>query len=301
MVKKFLPFIAAGTLLFAAWFIKVHATKEGKVDLVVFSYDRPLQLYAFLESAENYVQGLSTVSVIYRTTDDDYEKGYQVVKEKFPKITFLKQSSQPHQDFKPLVMKASFDSPAPYILYGVDDIVVTDFVDLHKVVAALEKTNSYGFYLRLGTHLTECYMLKSVQRVPPLRKIEDDIYAWNFNQAEGDWAYPNSTDMTVYRKKDLKTVYESMHFVSPNSCEGQWASRANLTKQGLCFEAAKIVNIPMNLVQTIYLSNRNMNLFSAKELLAKFNEGLKMDISPLHKKRFKSVHVEYLPTFVKRA
>ncbi len=281
--------------------LKLWARDAGKVDLVVFSYDRPLQLYAFLESATQYLKGIEKISVIYRATDAEYAQGYEKVRSKFPDTIFLKQSDNPHQDFKPLVMKASFESPTPYIVYGVDDIVVTDYVDMHKVVDAMEKTGAYGFYLRLGKHLSECYMLKTAQRVPPLQKVSDDVYAWIFSQGEGDWRYPNSQDMTVYRKKDIEPIYKRLPFVSPNSCEGQWSGYADLAKRGLCFESAKIVNIPMNLVQTIYPNNRNMNLFSAQDLLAKFNEGLKMDISPLYKAQFKSVHVEYIPTFVRRA
>jgi hypothetical protein len=301
MLKKLLLPAVFVVLLGAGLLTLQSYAQKGTVDLVVFSYDRPLQLYAFLESADSYLTGVSTVSVIYRATDKEYAQGYAKVKKQFPDVTFLRQSSQPYQDFKPLVMKASFESPASYIMYGVDDIVVTDHVDLYQVVSHLEATKAYGFYLRLGTHIDECYMLQKQQRIPPLKPVGDGVYAWTFAQAEGDWAYPNTQDMTVYRKKDIEQTYKRLPFISPNSCEGQWSSCADMSKQGLCFASAKIVNIPMNLVQTIYPNNRNMALFSAQDLLAKFNEGLKMDIRPLYKSHFKSVHVEYVPTFVQRA
>lgn len=300
MIKRVIGFSAILAVLMVLGF-KLTAQKTGDVDLVVFSYDRPLQLYAFLESATKYLKGVETTTVIYRVTDKDYARGYEQVKAQFPSVSFIQQSSNPYQDFKPLLLKASFESPTSHIVYGVDDIVVTDHVDMHQVVAALEKADAYGFFLRLGIHVTECYMANKPQRVPPLQKVSEDIYSWTFNQGDGDWAYPNSQDMTVYRKKDLKDLYQHMNFVSPNSCEGQWSAYADLTKKGLCFSTAKIVNIPMNLVQSIYVTNRNMNLFTPKELLAKFNEGLKMDIEPLYQAKFNSVHVEYVPSFVKRA
>ena len=51
----------------------------SSVDLVVFSYDRPLQLFAFLESTNQFVSGLGEISIIYRYSDENYEKAYQKV------------------------------------------------------------------------------------------------------------------------------------------------------------------------------------------------------------------------------
>ena len=44
----------------------------GNADLVIFSYNRPLQLYALLESITNYVTGLDKIMVIYRSSDARY-------------------------------------------------------------------------------------------------------------------------------------------------------------------------------------------------------------------------------------
>ena len=52
---------------------------ELAADLVIFSYDRPLQLYAFLESVQRYVTGLSKISVICRMSDGQYRQGYEII------------------------------------------------------------------------------------------------------------------------------------------------------------------------------------------------------------------------------
>ena len=70
------------------------ATPTKKADLVVFSYDRPLQLYAFLESTEKYVTGVGDLVVIYRASSEQFQKGYEVVEADFPGAMFWLQGSK---------------------------------------------------------------------------------------------------------------------------------------------------------------------------------------------------------------
>jgi hypothetical protein len=76
-----------------------------KADLVVFSYDRPMQLYAFLESTYMYLDNLGEIRVIYRASDERYEASYCIVKEDFPNVFYMKQGNSPQDDFKPLTLE----------------------------------------------------------------------------------------------------------------------------------------------------------------------------------------------------
>ncbi len=277
------------------------AIPTKKADLVVFSYDRPLQLYAFLESAQKYVTGIGQLSVIYRASDQAFKDGYDVVRTDFPQVTFYSQGSNPAQDFKPLTLKASFESPSNYILFAVDDIVVKDTVDIARCINALEKHDAYAFFLRLGMNLNYCYTMNQAQPVPRLTKKSGDIYVWQFNQSVLDWRYPHTVDLTLYRKKDIEGDFKTLSYSTPNRLEGAWSSRAAkiLTQKGLCFERSKMVNFPLNRVQHDW-KNRAMDI-SPHELLAQFNAGKKMDIVKLHGIDNKSAHMEYMPTFVDRS
>lgn len=136
-----------------------------EADILLFSFDRPLQLYACLESIERYFTGVRRLSVIYRTSHDGYLKGYQQVKERFPQVTFIKQSEDhPKKEFKSLVLKSIFDSPSQYILFGVDDIIVKDFVDFKFCMEMMERTKAYGFYLRFGKNISFCYQNKKSKK-----------------------------------------------------------------------------------------------------------------------------------------
>ena len=276
----------------------------GKIEaaeLIAFSYNRPLQLYALLESVEIYVAGLSATHIIYRADNQDFESGYEQVKKDFPSVNFIRQSiTDPRSDFKQHTLSLVYNSKAEYILFAVDDIMVKDYVDLSSCAYFLEKYDAYAFYLRLGERLDYCYAANKYQGVPPLTNYSDHVRSWNFADGLYDWNYPQTVDMTLYRKADLKAMLTHLNFNTPNIFEGQWAAhRPALKKQGLCFETAKIVNLPLNSVQPDW-ENRNMRFATAEEFLLIFNQGLKIDIQPLFRIDNRSAHMEYLPTYIQR-
>jgi len=271
--------------------------KKCKADLIIFSYDRPMQLYALLESVTRYMTGINTITIIYRSSNDAFENSYKQVRNTFPSIAFVKQHMR--EEFKSLVLAAMNQTTAEHIIFSVDDIIVKDYIDLNASIKHLEQTQAYGFYLRLGTHLSFCYSEQLNQQIPPYAQIENDICAWQFSCGEHDWGYPNTVDMTLYRKKDLVPLFEQFNFDSPNTLEGQWASYKPLINIGLFYQKSKIVNIPLNLVQQ-EACNPNMNLYSAQELLDKFEQGLKLNINPLYLIENESAHIAFEPTFILR-
>jgi hypothetical protein len=270
-----------------------------KVDLIIFSYDRPLQLYALLESTEKYVTGLGKTIVIYRSSNQDFHNAYDKVHRICAWAEFWEQGMNPQVDFKPLTMKALSVLSSPYVIFAVDDIVVKDQVNLAECAQAIQTTGAYGFYLRLGNHLIECYTCSAKQPLPVLERIGGDLLTWTLGRAAYDWGYPNTVDMTVYRKADVIKDFNSFHFANPNTLEGNWACLGGRVAQrkGLCFTETKIVNLPLNRVQNVCL-NRNMQSFTPKELLVSFNKGFKIDIQPLFKIKNPGAHMEYVPTFI---
>ncbi len=273
----------------------------SQVDLVVFSFDRPLQLYSFLESVEKYVTGCASISVVYRSSNEQYAQAYHQVEDRFAGVRFMAQGNNPREDFKPLTVKAIQEGTQEYILFGVDDIIVKDYVDLTVCTDLLKTTDAYGFYLSLGMHLNYCYPLQCNQAVPRCLRVRDDIHAWVFSKSEGDWNYPNTVDMTVYRKAEVLPLFVSMNYHSPNACESVWAGLAYavINKAGLFFEYSKVVNLPLNRVQNDF-HNVNMNLLTAQEMLELFNQGLKINIDSLYRIENKSRHMEYVPTYIQR-
>ena len=289
------------TLSFFAFIFASAQAGEKLVDLIAFSYNRPLQLYALLESAEHHLQGLNKTYVIYLADNEDYQTGYQKVRERFNNVTFLQQPA-PKQQFKELLLR-TLDGTTPYVMFAVDDIIVKDPVDLNACTNALKQTNAYGFFLRLGKNITHCYMLNCPQQVPPLKSVTDDIHSWRFGDSKCDWEYAQTVDMTVYHKKDMLNELDSLSFTTPNQFEAIWNKkyhRSSANRTGLCFAISRIINIPLNIVQSDYSTNRTMAGLTPEMLLTIFNCGKKFDIASVYGFIPTSPHVELNLGFIDR-
>ena len=268
-------------------------------DIVIFSCDRPLQLFACLESIYRYMVGFQEIHVLCRANKDGYLSGYQKVASCFPEVDFVFQGKEPKKDFKPLLLKTLFESPSEYVMFATDDDIVKDFTDLATCMDMMSKTGAYGFYLRLGAHISYSYQFSRDQLVPSSIDLGKGIFAWNIQIGCSDWEFPHTLDMTLYRKSVLKTPFEKMRYKNPNSLEFCWA-KAVLPEHevGLYFEHSKVVNIPLNVVSRT--GNPHMNYLTAPELQAKFEQGFKIDIEPLYRVENSSPHFEYYPEFILR-
>lgn len=275
--------------------------EKDQADLVVFSYNRPMQLYAFLESVTQNVSRFRKIAAIYRE-DASFAEGYELVKKTFPEVSFFKQSKEnPRGDFKPLVLETvlgKFGEGANYVAFAVDDIIITDKIHIHKDIVKLQETGAYGVFYRLGKHVDYCYMMDMHQGVPDLLEVGEGCLAWQFKSGKGDWIYPNSVDLVLYAKSDIRKDLERLKFTFPNDFEGEWSKYSDKNKIGLCHERAQMVNIPMNIVSTF--NNRAAHTFSPEALNEMFLQGLKIDIEPFYHVLNRGAHADISPQFVAR-
>jgi len=272
------------------------------VDMIVFSYNRPLQLFALLESTERYVENVGTIFVLYRSDNERFTAAYRQVQKVFPSVQFIKQDEACNgADFQPLLKEVIAQTPHPYLMFAVDDIIVTDAINCKVCVDALQKTHAHGFFLRLGTQLTHSFMQNNAaQPLPPLLQLEPDLYAWHFRDGKGDWAYPNSVDMVIYPKEWVEQFVANESFHNPTTLESLWfdPQYVDFNKMGLCYAQSKLVNIPLNVVQSL-VKNPHMNI-SPEYLLDIFEKGAKINIQPLAGKPHPSVHTPYQLQMVNR-
>lgn len=280
------------SIFFCSYSFFSHAT----VDLIIFSFNRPLQLQALLESTMHYIKGLDQITVIYRTTNERSQNCYNKLTKQFPHIHFMAQSNNPHADFKLLTHRALTSSSTDYVAFAVDDIIIKDFIDMTQAVQLMQEMHAYGFYLRLGLHLDYCYTMNKPQKVPAVHECAPDVYYWTLGTGEYDWGYPNTVDMTIYHKSQVIPVFNDMPYYTPNSLEGLWSMRAAAVNHriGLCYKTAKIVNLPLNQVQTDG-ANRNMELLGPDEQVVLFEQGKKIDWQKLYLVDNKSAHMAYIP------
>jgi glycosyltransferase involved in cell wall biosynthesis len=290
-MKKMTKFFTSFVALCSSFFFCNAA------DLIIFSYNRPLQIEALLHSTER-ITNLQNIYVLYRSSEESFDTAYDELINLYPNVHFQKQHDAPH-DFKPLLLEILNHSSAEYICFAVDDIIITDSFDIQTCTDALKQTEAYGFYLRLGKNITYSYTYNMPITPPKLTHIIDDIYLFNFEGNQSYWAYPNTVDMTIYKKKTILPILQELKFTSPNRLESVWHRIANLQNYGLCFSASKIVNIPLNIVQEDW-HNKHEGSYTPDELLTMWQLGLRIDIDTLYQLNNTSAHIHYIPKFIQK-
>ena len=290
-MKKFLLCMLACVIFFSV-------ETYNKVDLIIFSCDRPLQLYALLESVERYVFHLGQVHVIVRSTDVLYKQAYEEVFQTFPSV-LVKEQFGPH-DFKTITLQSMHELREEHILFAVDDIILTDEVDLDYCVKMMKMFDAYGFYLRMGKNCTLGYPHPHSVALPPFVYDADNLLAWRLNTGSCDWGYPHTVDMTVYKKCDIIEDLQNLVYYAPNTLEAYWAGTSGkiMHRLGVSFNHSHMVNIPMNRVQN-EVQNYNMGI-DPLELLYIFNKGNKIDIAPFCRVNNGNAHMDAWPVFIPR-
>src|SRR3990167_4271248 len=289
----------------------VHAV--NKIDFVFYSYDRPLQLYACLESTEKYLTERGEAYCIVRTSQKKYEQQYKKVEESFKWCKFLKEGSGPRDSFEFLTMLTICGSPNRFFFFGVDDNIFTDFIDTKIITSKLDETNSFGFFLRLGKNITKCYSEKINTPVPINKELSGNVFSWEFKNGKGDWNFPINTDVTIYKKENvIRGLVKTLSYCTFNHWEGLWANEwanlsnkslwINVNPEGLFFEKSKVINLNLNNVKdeknekqyTNYWRERLSHL-SADFLYNKFEDGFKIDINRFFQFNNDAPHVEVEP------
>jgi hypothetical protein len=259
-----------------------------KVDFIVFSKNRPMQLRSLLESLFYFmnVDLINSVSVLYEF-DPHYEKGYEVLKDEFESVSFLKESNFRDQTVS-LVNQAS-----EMCCFLVDDILF-----YRRVESAISPApDEVCFSLRLGKNCKFSHPANSWYNPPHF--VEDDLHlSWEWKSSEYDFGYPFSLDGHVFRKKDILGIVERIYFRSPNSLENGLVYTNPfmdhfLSMRMKSFKQSCVVGVPVNRVNN-EVPNRFGTEFSISEksLQDLFDEGHKIDWMGMDYKTIKGPHEE---------
>lgn len=299
MLKKNISLLMMLSIIVTCIDANIPDRKYKTADLIIFSFNRPMQVYALLESIHSYVTNLNQIYIIYRTSNQEYDNAYNEIKSIYPNIHYLKQGSNPRGDFKPLLLNTFFDSTAEYIMFSVDDDMVKDFFDINECVDALGMHNAHGFYLRLGLNMTENYPTYQKVDLPSFTFIENNMLLFKFDNGTDGWAYPQNIDMTIFKKTSIQSLIQHGNYSSPNTLEIALGAGSNLNNYGLCFKTTKKFMVALNIIQQDWWVP-NENSFSIEHLFTKWQQGLKIDISKYFQLNNTAIIVNQKPTFIPR-
>lgn len=244
------------------------------VDALIFSKDRACQLDLLLSSMNEMVSGADDVTVIYKSSDAEFQAGYEICKANHTNVKFVEET-----EFRKNVFDWFLDnSRSESVMMLVDDIVFKEKVDYAIISQILAQNKQFLCYSpRLGLHLTECYAMNASQQVPN-GNTQGGYFIWSWVDAPYDWGYMFSVDGHVFRKSEIFSWISHLNFHNPNTFEAAMQEiPRTFSIQGFSIShvISKLLNIPMNRVQNTFI-NRCENV-SHVDLNRAFIDGKKLD------------------------
>lgn len=257
------------------------------INSLIFSLDRAQQLNLLLESIDKNAKNTFNVNVLYKYSNDEFKKGYDILINKFKKINWIKE-----QDFKPQVMNFLSEKHDLCCFFTDDDIIYNN-VSEKDITQVMENEDVFCFSLRLGKNISYCYTMNASNVLKP-EKEEQNIVYWNWTKHYLDFGYPLSVDGHIFRTKDIKKMVRVVQATNPNTLEGNLQVFEYYPKELMAaYETSKLVNSPNNIVNKTHPNRKGEKyMYSTKELNEKFLNKEKIDIDALDLSEITGCHQE---------
>ena len=259
------------------------------VEAIVLSKDRPMQLYALLESYFALVSDPRPLKILFRASTEPFASAYREVQAAFAArpVAFVAEA-----DFRSDLLALVESSSAANLFFLVDDSVFINPVDL-SAFAAFD-TERFVPSLRHGASLRRCYTMAGAQPLPPFRTsvVPEGWLCWQWKEGKLDWAYPLSIDGHLFATTEALLMLRVSPFRNPNALERVWQNLLPCFEErlGVAYETPRIVNIPANRVQA---EERNRaGRISEHELLGEWRRGRRIDVARYAGLAPDAVHME---------
>ena len=246
------------------------------IQIIIFSFNRAMQLDALLSSINFYWATLNyNVTIIYNTTDNNYDKGYNILQQRYKNFAFIKETNvitgYPFQcyfsvfnlkkiikykhcrlkksNFRKLLNSLISKTNAKFITFLTDDSIFIRDVKINQEILSWIANNPYAnsFSLRLGNN---------IDKPSKILTIENNIINWKYSDFKKykNWGYPFSVDGHIYEKKALMRILSKVIFNNPSTLEAHiydYSLKHHLFNNGKSNIAPYILSYPLNMVQEV--------------------------------------------------
>jgi hypothetical protein len=274
---------------------KKNCNNQSKIDSIVFSKDRAMQLYAFLQSYEEMVSNRGLLYILYKTTNEKHKKSYLELQKYFSdkEYIFIEEI-----DFRRQLIEISTKSNANTVGLYVDDMIFLINVDYNNIINL--DLEDYVVSLSRGKDLDEHPGKKLT--LPDFTKRDDgfESFRWDYSNNFSHWTYPIGVSGYFYNREEWVVMLRDTSFKAPNTLEGNLQKYVPLFigRTGICMHQIACVCVHANLVQTECI-NPIIGTFTIEELLNRWENGYKINLQEFYGKTGKvSQYQTY--TFIKR-
>jgi hypothetical protein len=263
---------------------------NNRIDSIVFSKDRAMQLHAFLLSYTERVDNRKRMYVLYKCSNDRHKKSYEQLKAIFISEDFV--FIEEHY-FREQLIEILEKSEAGKILFYVDDMIFTHKIN-YEVFENIDTTSSVLSLSRGKDFDYSTVLLKTLVQ-PPFTRQKNNLeqFNWNFSDIYSDWTYPLGVSAYMFGKVEITAMLKAVSFKAPNSLEQamQTFLMNFINRYGLCMEFATCVCVHANMVQT---EGRNpvLGTFSIDQLLNLWESGKRIKIDEFYDKPIRVTQVQ---------
>jgi len=253
---------------------------DNTVGCIVFSKDRVMQLHAFINSYFNMVNNPGILYVLYTYSSIEHSNSYSELKSLFcnQKVVFVEETK-----FRDDLIEIVNCIGSKTIGLFVDDMVFVNKIDFDMIKQV--DTRRYILTLSRGKDLNYCVPLSKKMVLPTFYQSAygfNSFYWDEFNELN-DWTFPLGLSGYFYGNSELKIMLEYISFKSPNSLELALGCYHSLfvKRIGLCPDNILCPCVHANIVQSDHI-NPTIGTHSVDELLEKWVDGYKIDLSKLY-------------------
>jgi hypothetical protein len=206
------------------------------LQIVIFSFNRALQLDTLITSIiEKWQLPQYNIDVIYNTSDNDFQKGYDLLVKKYntkTNIVFNKETNikdkyslkellnlrnfiaynknkrkfTPKSNFRSMCIELLKRDKNELVMFLTDDAMFINDVNINVDILDWIKAvpNNRQFSLRMG---------EGMNNQGSLVKKEGNYLCWEFhrNPRNTNWGYPFSVDAHIYHKKPIIKLFSILH------------------------------------------------------------------------------------------
>ncbi len=249
------------------------------LQIVIFSFNRALQLDTLITSIiEKWQLPHYNIDVIYNTSDNDFQKRYDLLVKKYntkTNIVFNKETNindkyslkellnlrnfiaynknkrkfTPKSNFRSMCIELLKRDKNELVMFLTDDAMFINDVNINVDILDWIKAvpNNRQFSLRMG---------EGMNNQGSLVKKEGNYLCWEFhrNPRNTNWGYPFSVDAHIYHKKPIIKLFSKYIFCNPNTLEGfvnAQVHRKVLFEEGKSNIKCSLLSYPINMVQTV--------------------------------------------------
>ncbi len=278
--------------------------KDVKVDMLVWSKDRACQLDLMLRSIKDNFKNYGRIYVRYDYSNPEFKKGYEKIKNKdygIPIVYVERNSDLTIDDFEKNMKSIINGFKSEYMVCVCDDDVFIRPTLVDEIFNYFED-DVCAVSLRMSEDIKFCYGTQKDSPLPDFLPCEGNFLKWDWAKSDPttDWGYPGAVNINIYRTEWYREVIKDLTFNNPNVLECLFNKNRQWFKPYLLsFKKTRILNIPVNQIQTVCKTNPfgKDHCYTQKELNDKWLAGVIIDSYCVYNYQNKGVNEELPLTF----